>query len=158
MLTIKCFQLSMWSGLLRNFRAFSKEFENLIVRTLYTEGRLLGFSYDFSVTRNSSSNADAMVLASARLRGIHPLIIFKMADVQGGMPLKRALARTMASAFWWWIIAWQRLLESTLCVPYSVSWPFASAGSQVGVWHFKLETEWIDLDTREGQGLGQKTT
>jgi hypothetical protein len=66
----------------------------------YTEGRLLGFSYDFGVTRNSSSNADAMVLASARRRGIHPLIIFKMADVQGGgMLLKRALARTMASAF-----------------------------------------------------------
>jgi hypothetical protein len=52
----------------------------------------LWFSYDFGVTRNSSSNADAMVLASARLRGIHPLIIFKMADVQGGMLLKRALA------------------------------------------------------------------
>jgi hypothetical protein len=32
----------------------------------------LWFSYDFSVTRNSSSNADAMVLASVRLRGIHP--------------------------------------------------------------------------------------
>ena len=30
------------------------------------------FSYDFGVTRNSSSNADAMVLASARLRGIQP--------------------------------------------------------------------------------------
>jgi hypothetical protein len=44
-----------------------------------------------------------------------------MADVQGGMPLKRALARTMASAFWWWIMAGQRLLESTFCVPYSVS-------------------------------------
>jgi hypothetical protein len=26
---------------------------------------------------------------------------------RGGMPLKRALARTMASAFWWWIMAWQ---------------------------------------------------
>jgi hypothetical protein len=75
--------LRNFKEILRNFRAFSKEFENLIVRTLYTEGRLLGFSYDFSVTRNSSSNADAMVVASARLRGIHPLIIFKMADVQG---------------------------------------------------------------------------
>ena len=31
----------------------------------------LWFSYDFGVTRNLSSNADAMVLASARLRGIH---------------------------------------------------------------------------------------
>jgi hypothetical protein len=30
------------------------------------------FSYNFGVTRNSSSNADAMVLASAHLRGIHP--------------------------------------------------------------------------------------
>ena len=44
-------------------------------------------------------NADAKVLASALMRGIHPLIIFKMADVQGGTPLIRALARTMASAF-----------------------------------------------------------
>jgi hypothetical protein len=25
-----------------------------------------------------------MVLASARLRGIHPLLLFKMADIQGG--------------------------------------------------------------------------
>ena len=43
-----------------------------------------------------------MVLASALMREIHPftpLIIFKMADVQGGMPLISALARTMASAF-----------------------------------------------------------
>jgi hypothetical protein len=39
-------------------------------RIRYTEGRLL--SYDFGVTRDSSSNADAMVLASPRLRGIHP--------------------------------------------------------------------------------------
>jgi hypothetical protein len=90
-------------------------------RIRYTEGRLLGFSYDFGVTRNSSSNADAMVLGSACLRGIHPLILFRMANVQGGMPLKHALARTMASAFWWWIMAWQRLLELTFCVPYSVA-------------------------------------
>jgi hypothetical protein len=62
-----------------------------------------------------------MVLASACVwEAFTPLIIFKMADVRGGMPLKRALARTMASAFWWWIMAWQRLLESTFCVPYSV--------------------------------------
>ena len=52
-------------------------------RIRYTEGRLLGFSYDFGVNRNSSSNADAMVLASACLRGIHPLILFRMANVQG---------------------------------------------------------------------------
>ena len=29
------------------------------------------------------------------MRGIHPLVIFKMADVQGGMPLISALARMM---------------------------------------------------------------
>jgi hypothetical protein len=93
-------------------------------RIRYTEGRLLGFSHDFplilGVTRNSSSNADAMVAASARLRGIHPPDIIQNGGRPGGMPLKRALARTMASAFWWWIMAWQRLLESTFCVPYSV--------------------------------------
>jgi hypothetical protein len=64
-----------------------------------TEGRLLGFSYDFGVTRNSSSNADAMVLASARLRGIHPSDNIQNGGRPGGMPLKRALARTMVSAF-----------------------------------------------------------
>ena len=69
-------------------------------RIRYTEGRLLGFSYDFGVTRNSSSNADAMVLASACLRGIHPPDIIQNGKRPGGgMPLKRALVRTMASAF-----------------------------------------------------------
>ena len=80
---------------------------------------------------NSSSNADAMVLASARLRGIHPPDNIQNGGCPGGIPLmiKRALARTMASAFWWWIMAWQRLLESTFCVPYSVALarPMASA-------------------------------
>jgi hypothetical protein len=37
-----------------------------------------------------------MVLASALMSGIHPLTMFKMADVQGVMPLISALARTMA--------------------------------------------------------------
>jgi hypothetical protein len=69
-------------------------------RIRYTEGRLLGFSYDFGVIRNSSSNADVMALASARLRGIHfPDIIQNGERPGGGMPLKRALAWTMASAF-----------------------------------------------------------
>ena len=38
----------------------------------YTEARLLGFSYDFGVTVIHHQNADAMVLASACMRGIHP--------------------------------------------------------------------------------------
>ena len=29
------------------------------------------------------------------MRGIHPLVIFKMTDIQGGMPLISALARMM---------------------------------------------------------------
>jgi hypothetical protein len=33
------------------------------------------------------------------MRGIHPLKIFKMADIQGRMPLITTLARDMASAF-----------------------------------------------------------
>ena len=53
-------------------------------RIRYTEGRLLGFSYDFGVTRNSSSNADAMVLASACLRGIHPPDIIQNGKRPGG--------------------------------------------------------------------------
>ena len=116
----------------------------------YTEARPLGFSYDFGVIVICHQNADAMVLASALMRGIHPpdnselkqvtflttrtstgskddvfhqsqpltqssdvthavrvvknvtclsSLIFKMADVQGGMRLISALARTMASAF-----------------------------------------------------------
>ena len=36
----------------------------------YTEAGLLGFSNDFGVTVIRHQNADAMVLASARLRGI----------------------------------------------------------------------------------------
>jgi hypothetical protein len=40
-----------------------------------------------------------MGLAGARLRGINPLKIFKMADIQGVMLLISALARPMASAF-----------------------------------------------------------
>jgi hypothetical protein len=51
----------------------------------YTQGRLLGFSYDFGVTRNSSSNADAMVLASARLRGIHPPDNIQNGGCPGGL-------------------------------------------------------------------------
>ena len=50
----------------------------------HTEARLLGFSYDFGVTVIRHQNTDAMVLASALMRGIHPLMIFKIADVQGG--------------------------------------------------------------------------
>jgi hypothetical protein len=45
---------------------------------------LLGFSYDFGVTRNSSSNADAMALASACLRGIHPPDIIQNGKRPGG--------------------------------------------------------------------------
>ena len=51
-----------------------------------TEARLLGFSYDFGVTVIRHQNADAMVLASALMKGIHPLLIFKMVDVQGECP------------------------------------------------------------------------
>ena len=50
----------------------------------YTEARLLGFSYDFGITVIRHQKADTMVIARALMRGIHPLIIFKMADVQGG--------------------------------------------------------------------------
>jgi hypothetical protein len=80
----------------------------------------LWFCYDFGVTVIRRQIADAMVAASARWEAFTSLIIFKMADVRGGMPLKRALAGTIASAFWW-IMMLQRLLESTFCVPYSVT-------------------------------------
>jgi hypothetical protein len=70
---------------------------------------------------HNRKNADAMVLASARLRRIHPPDNIQNGGHPGGMPFKCALARTMVSAFWWWIMAWQRLLESTFCVPYSVT-------------------------------------
>jgi hypothetical protein len=65
----------------------------------YTEGRLLGFSYDFGVTVIRRQNADAMILASARMRGIHPPDNIQNGRRPGGMPLKSALARTIASAF-----------------------------------------------------------
>jgi hypothetical protein len=38
----------------------------------YTEARLLRFSYDFGVTVIRHETSDAMVLASALMRGIHP--------------------------------------------------------------------------------------
>jgi hypothetical protein len=38
----------------------------------YTEDRPLGFSYDFGVTVIRHQHADAIVLASALMRGIHP--------------------------------------------------------------------------------------
>jgi hypothetical protein len=46
-------------------------------------------------------DADTIILASVLLRGIHPLIIFKMADVQGvnASYFISELAMTMASAF-----------------------------------------------------------
>jgi hypothetical protein len=84
----------------------------------------LWFSNDFGVTVIRHQNADAMVLAIAsmaiaRLRGIHPPDTIQNGGRPGGMP-QRALARTMESALWWRIMAWQRLLESTFCMPYSV--------------------------------------
>jgi hypothetical protein len=44
----------------------------LDLRIDYTEARLLGFSNDFGLIVIRHQNVDAMVLASARLRGIHP--------------------------------------------------------------------------------------
>jgi hypothetical protein len=44
-------------------------------------------------------NADAMVLVSARLRGIPPWTSAILNIIRGCMPLKSAQARTMASAF-----------------------------------------------------------
>jgi hypothetical protein len=65
------------------------------LHTSPTSWFFLWFSKDFGVTVIHHQNACAMVLASARLRGIHSLI-FKMTDVQKGMTLKRALARTVS--------------------------------------------------------------
>ena len=42
---------------------------------------VLGFSYDIGVTVICHQNVDGMVPASALMRGIHPLIIFKIVDV-----------------------------------------------------------------------------
>jgi hypothetical protein len=67
-----------------------------------TEARLLGFSYDFGVTVIRHQNADAMVLASALMRGIHSPDNIENGRCPGGeMPIMiiSALARTMASAF-----------------------------------------------------------
>jgi hypothetical protein len=47
----------------------------------HTKGGLLVFAYDFDIT---VAMLLPMVLASVLMRGIHPLKILKMADVQGG--------------------------------------------------------------------------
>ena len=52
----------------------------------------LGFSYDFGVTVIRHLNAHAMVLASALMRGIHPLDNIQNGERPGGMPLISALA------------------------------------------------------------------
>jgi hypothetical protein len=65
-----------------------------------TEARLLGFSYDFGVTVIRHQNADAMVLASALMRGIHPPDNIQNGGRPGGNASHiSALARTIASAF-----------------------------------------------------------
>jgi hypothetical protein len=58
--------------------------------------------------------ANAMVLASALMGGISPLDVRHFEYYQGGgwMPLKRSLARTMASAFWWRITVTPKSLEN----------------------------------------------
>jgi hypothetical protein len=86
----------------------------------------LSFSYDFGVTRNLhiygnlSSNADAMVAASVRLRGIHPPDIIQNGRCPGGGNASQTCTGPGVSILMI-IMAWQRLLKSTFCVPYSVS-------------------------------------
>jgi hypothetical protein len=108
----------------------------------YTEA-WLGFSYDFGVTIIRHQNDDTIVLASALIRGIHPLIIFKLVDIQGGTFLISALARTMASAFddeswhgssklcfFWWV--------DLLCV--SILW---HGGQLQGVRRLQVSIMWL---------------
>jgi hypothetical protein len=57
-------------------------------------------------------NADAMVLASARLRGIPPWTSAILNIIRGCMPLTSAQARTMASVFWWRITVTPKSLEN----------------------------------------------
>jgi hypothetical protein len=79
-----------------------------------TEARLLGFSYDFGVTRNSSSNADAMVLASTLMRGIHPPDNIQNDGCPGGEYLSWRQHLDDESC-----MSWQRLrflAGSTFCV------------------------------------------
>ena len=68
-------------------------------RDYTAEARRLGFSCDSSLTVMRHQNADAMVLASALMRHSPPNNIQNGGRPEGGMPLMRALARTMAPAF-----------------------------------------------------------
>jgi hypothetical protein len=52
-----------------------------------TKARLLVFSNDFGVTVIHHQNADAMVLASALMRSIHPPDNIQKGGRPGGMPL-----------------------------------------------------------------------
>ena len=69
-----------------------------------------------------------MVLVSTLMRRIHPLIIFKMADVHGGMPFISALAigpwRQHFDDESWRGSGYAFLAESTFCVSL-----FCAAGS-----------------------------
>jgi hypothetical protein len=89
---------------------------------VYTEARLLGFSYDFGLTVIRHQNADTMVLASALMRGIPipPLDVRHFEYYQGGECL----------SYPHWLGSWRQhfddkswrgsgyafLAESTFCV------------------------------------------
>ena len=93
------------------------------IETIRTEARLLGFSYDFGVTVIRHKNAEAMVLASALMRDIHPLIIFKMADVQGDASHKHWLGhwRQHFDDESWRGSGYAFLARNSVCL-YSVIW------------------------------------
>jgi hypothetical protein len=57
----------------------------------YTKDRLISFSNDFGVTVIRHENADAMVLASALMRGIHPPDNILNGGRPGGMPTFREI-------------------------------------------------------------------
>ena len=66
------------------------------------------------------------------MRGIHPLVIFKMADVQGGMPLISALARMMNHGYAF-------LAELTFCV--SLFCDKLSTVYIIPLWQYEIRCE-----------------
>ena len=71
------------------------DYDSFTVPQICFDNRLQLMVLEGFLVRENRKNGDAMVLASVLMTAIHPLIIFKMASVQGGMPLISVLACTV---------------------------------------------------------------
>ena len=94
---IECFSLAVTNEI----ALFATDYRRYIINTLISP----------SIVRKARPQNKDTVLASARLRVI-PFWTSAILNIKEWIPLKRALARTMAQAFWWWITVTPKSLEN----------------------------------------------